>query len=72
MIKVLEQKKIPRAEVVCDNCGSKLEYGNADLLEYYSRMKESSNLYANYYGAKYWCITCPVCGCKVNAKWIKK
>jgi hypothetical protein len=31
MIKVLEEKPAPRATVVCNNRGSLLEYGNADL-----------------------------------------
>lgn len=33
MIKVLEAKPVPRATVECNNCGSLLEYGNADLME---------------------------------------
>ena len=66
MIIVKEKKSVPHADVRCGNCGSLLQYGNADLHEEY---KNYSTLYAaghNYY------FMCPVCGCKVNASWIIK
>ena len=68
MIIVKEKKSVPHADVRCGNCGSLLQYGNADLLEDYHRA-DYNTLYSaghNYY------FNCPVCGCKVNANWIIK
>ena len=68
MIIVKEKKSVPHADVRCGNCGSLLQYGNADLLKDYNNANYAS-LYStghNYY------FNCPVCGCKVNAKWIIK
>ena len=66
MIKVLEEKPVPRGTVVCTNCGSLLEYGNADLhIDYDVEIKENST---GIYGYRPMCLTCPVCGCKVPAK----
>ena len=64
MIKVLEEKPAPRATVVCNNCGSLLEYGNADLHDDYR--------YCTGYIYKPKCITCPVCDCEISVNWIKK
>lgn len=67
MIIVKEKKAVPHADVRCGNCGSLLQYGNADLLEDYHRADYT--LYSaghNYY------FNCPVCGCKVSANWIIK
>ena len=64
MIKVLEAKPVPRATVECNNCGSLLEYGNADLME---MTVEAYNIYhqlLNYH------FNCPVCGCTVIAEWV--
>ena len=69
MIKVLEEKEVPRAQVECSNCGSLLEYGNADLHIDYERNKDQFNIYA---GINWYCFTCPVCGCKVSTSWITK
>ena len=69
MIIVKEKKSVPHADVRCGNCGSLLQYGNADLHEDYQRDSTSYAMYAaghNYY------FNCPVCGCKVNANWIIK
>ena len=74
MIKVLEEKPVPRATAVCDNCGSTLEYGNADLTE----IREYDAAAENVMGVLYprttvrYRFACPVCGCKVNADWINK
>lgn len=68
MIVVKEKKSVPHADVRCGNCGSLLQYGNADLLEDYNSANYTP-LYGtglNYY------FNCPVCGCKVNANWIIK
>ena len=63
MVKVLVEKEVPKAEINCTNCGSLLEYGNADLSEHF-------NYQASYlYYTKYY-IVCPVCGCAVNVSWI--
>ena len=37
MVKVLEEKEVPRDTIECSNCGSLLEYGNADLYEDYRK-----------------------------------
>ena len=70
MIIVKEKKSVPHADVRCGNCGSLLQYGNADLHEDYHRYNAdyvtSYNTGLNYY------FNCPVCGCKVNANWIIK
>ena len=67
MIIVKEKKPVPHDDIRCGNCGSLLQYGNADLHEDYS--KDSAN-YATLYGGHSYYINCPVCGCKVNANWI--
>ena len=70
MIKVKEYKSVPHADIRCGNCGSLLQYGNADLYEDYHR--DSTN-YSTLYGAGHnYYFKCPVCGCKVNANWIIK
>jgi hypothetical protein len=70
MVKVIEEKSVPKARVHCSNCDSLLEYGNADLHEDYN--KDSAS-YSTLYGAGHnYYFNCPVCGCKVNANWIIK
>ena len=70
MIIVKEKKPVPHDDIRCGNCGSLLQYGNADLYEDYS--KASAN-YATLYGAGHsYYFNCPVCGCKVIANWIIK
>ena len=68
MIKVLKEEPVPRDTVVCNNCDSLLEYGNADLRTDY----ETENQNVIYSGYHKYCFTCPVCGCKVSATWIMK
>ena len=66
MIKILEAKPVPRATVECNNCGSLLEYGNADLMEM-TVDAYNINIYhqlLNYH------FNCPVCGCIVIAEWV--
>lgn len=63
MIKVLEENQVPRATIVCDNCKSLLEYGNADLQERY--VNDNFNQFTT--AIKQYKITCPVCGCEVVA-----
>lgn len=60
MIVVRERKAVPHADVRCDNCGSLLQYGNADL--HVNNQRHNVRYY----------FDCPVCGCKVNADWIIK
>lgn len=67
MIKVLEAKPVPRATVECVNCGSLLEYGNADLFE---RINNEYNIRYPYLTLYY--FSCPVCGCEVYVDWINK
>ena len=68
MIKVLEEKPVPRETVNCGNCGSLLEYGNADLMEY-NNWGDNPN-YA--YSVPRHHFQCPVCGCWVRVNWIVK
>ena len=75
MIKVLEEKEVPKKQITCSNCGSELEYGNADLHEDYMRNQKISNNISwppteIPAASKYYEIVCPVCGCKVSASWI--
>ena len=67
MIRVIKEKQVPRAEITCSNCGSLLEYGNADL---YEKVNYSASV--GYYTVYKYYFTCPVCGCKVDAQWITK
>lgn len=64
MIKVLEEKPVPRKTITCNNCGSVLEYGNADLHIDYEPD------YNGFYRPM--CFICPVCGVKVIASRIGK
>lgn len=64
MIKVLEEKSVPRKTTTCGNCGSVLEYSNADLHRDYD--SDYIGLYRPI------CFECPVCGVKVIAHWITK
>lgn len=61
MVKVIEEYPKPVAQVRCHNCGSLLEYGNADLHYKMSNEMVTQNIVAlkGYY------IWCPVCGCEV-------
>ncbi len=68
MIIVKEKKSVPHADVRCGNCGSLLQYGNADLFEDYN----SANYAALYSTGHNYYFNCPVCGCKVSANWIIK
>ena len=70
MIKVIE-KPVPRATVVCQNCGSTLEYGNADLTKDFNATINTMVAYSDSrFEPK--CFRCPVCGCDVSANWITK
>ena len=68
MIIVKERKSVPHADVRCGNCGSLLQYENADLHEDYN----STNYTALYSAGHNYYFICPVCGCKVIANWIIK
>ena len=70
MIKVLEERPVPRETVTCSNCNSLLEYGNADLHVDYEKGRESAAALCARL-TKYF-IYCPVCSCKVDANWITK
>ena len=71
MIIVKEKKAVPHADVRCGNCGSLLQYGNADLYEDYYHT-DSTNYTILYEARHNYYFNCPVCGCKVSANWIKK
>ena len=70
MIIVKEKKAVPHADVRCGNCGSLLQYGNADLHEDYSCSGGMSYALQGHLRPYY--FNCPVCGCKVSASWIIK
>ena len=61
MVKVIEEYPKLVAQVRCHNCGSLLEYGNADL--HYKMNNESVT--ANIVALKGYYIWCPVCGIEV-------
>lgn len=65
MIKVIEEKEVPRGTVVCESCGSVLEYGNADL-------HEVINYNYGISGVHNYALRCPVCGCEQSASWVQK
>ena len=67
MVKVIEEYQKPVAQVRCHNCGSLLEYGNADL---HARYDDSTMLTAMRFKSHF--IWCPVCNCEVNASLIPK
>ena len=67
MIKIIEERPVPRDTAICLNCHSTLEYGNADLAEDYCW--GNSNL--AYSVPKHY-FRCPVCGCKVEVSWIRR
>ena len=71
MIRILEEKPVPRATVTCNSCGSLLEYGNGDLYEDFSE-KSNYSIIANRYAVKDYYFSCPVCGVKVKVSWINK
>ena len=68
MIKVIEEKPVPRDTIECSNCHSILEYGNSDLSIDWEREREQMAMYASLNHWHY--FNCPVCGCKVCASWI--
>lgn len=70
MIIVKEKKPVPHADVRCGNCGSLLQYGNADLHEEYGRSDGMTCAFQGHLRPYY--FNCPVCGCKVKASWIIK
>ena len=70
MVKIIEKKEVPTAQVRCRNCGSLLEYGNADLHERIS-YNYSWNPLRTASGD--WYFVCPVCGCEVtNVSWVEE
>ena len=71
MIKVIEERPVPRATAICLNCHSTLEYGNADLIEDVV-FDEPSSYTSMAFRPKSYYFYCPVCGCKVEASWINK
>lgn len=69
MVKVIEEKEVPRSKITCSNCGSILEYGNADLHKDYEK---ENKYYTAVMDHNFYYFNCPVCGCKVSANWIIK
>lgn len=71
MVKVIEEKEVPRSKITCSNCDSILEYGNADL---YKDYEKENKYYTTVMGHihDFYYFNCPVCGCKVSAGWVIK
>ena len=69
MVKVIEEKEVPRSKITCSNCGSILEYGNADLYKDYEKENKYYTTVVGYIHGSYY-FNCPVCGCKISANWI--
>ena len=69
MIRIISEGKVPKSNIVCSNCHSELEYGNADLYEDYDYKQDSLTA---LYNSKSYYFNCPVCGCKISAPWIRK
>ena len=71
MIKVLKEETVPKATITCSNCGSLLEYGNADLFRDYSN--EANQMLTNYsMRVRNYLLRCPVCGVEQPASWVNK
>ena len=69
MIRVIEEKKVPKAQVKCSNCGSLLEYGNADLhVDYDAERTDTFSAYRMSTLSRPLCFSCPVCGCNNSAR----
>lgn len=67
MVKIVIKNKVPTKKVKCSNCGSLLEYGNADLYIVYPE----STLTVQYLCKQpYFAFKCPVCGVEVQAEWV--
>lgn len=60
MIKVLEEKQVPKATIRCNNCESLIEYENGDL-----QMENVNGFIVRHF------FQCPVCRCTIYAKWIR-
>jgi len=71
MVKVIEEKNVPKARITCSNCKSVLEYGNADLHRDYELDTPNITAWTTSLHRPM-CFTCPVCGCKISASWIIK
>lgn len=69
MIKVIEEKPVSRDTIKCTCCGSILEYGNADLSEDYSCLRDVATAYQTTQ-FKHYKLRCPVCGVEQPAYWI--
>ena len=70
MVKVIKKGNVPTARILCRNCNSVLEYGNADLRE--KVCYDSSNYSVPTYAATKYTLTCPVCNVEFDANWIVK
>lgn len=62
-IKIIKENPVPRREIACPNCGSILEYGNADLMVAQRYLSGTPSDFK---------IQCPVCGVYIECKWIEK
>lgn len=59
MVKVIEKKPVPTAQVRCKDCGSLLEYSNSDL------WRECDVDSFTYPLRDKYSFDCPVCKCKI-------
>lgn len=70
MITIKKRNAVPRAELTCRGCGSILEYGNEDLVEF---VTETAHYLTdnNDYLARNYKLKCPVCNIEQPAPWIQ-
>lgn len=71
MIAIKKRNAVPRAELTCRGCGSILEYGNEDLVEFVTQTVHYS-LDNNGFLSRNYKLKCPVCNIEQPAPWIQR
>lgn len=69
MVSIVKANEPPTAQIECANCGSILEYSNADL---YKFIPESSLCCHYVSGVDHFRLRCPVCKVTFTAPWITR
>lgn len=64
MVKTIKKGNVPTAQIECPNCGSLLEYGNADLWEKINNYLNTSPMWKSY------SIRCPECNVEIDVNWV--
>ena len=70
MITIKKRNAVPRAELTCRGCGSVLEYGNEDLVEFTTETAHYL-IDSNGFLARNYKLKCPVCNIEQPAPWIQ-